>query len=152
MTWSSLRIGLQVTKSNSPVNQPYNRSEQILFTRRKQPHSPHDDGERIIKARQEAEALFTSKWPIRKASAPNPSPSTEQSARKPRILRALSPVPVHHEDGKAPVSSEARMTPEIPRSQFGRIRAWAKYGMTAAQVAAVYGVAVDVIQRILRHG
>ena len=44
------------------------------------------------------------------------------------------------------------MTPEIPRSQFGRIRAWAKYGMTAAQVAAVYGVAVDVIQRILRHG
>ena len=44
------------------------------------------------------------------------------------------------------------MTPEIPSSQFGRIRAWAKYGMTAAQVAAVYGVAVGVVERILRQG
>ena len=38
----------------------------------------------------------------------------------------------------------------IVESQFARIRTWVEYGMTAAQVAAVYGVAVDVIKGILR--
>jgi hypothetical protein len=76
----------------------------------------------------------------------------DQSARKPRILRALSTAPVRHEESDASVSSEQRMTPEIPSSQFVRIRAWAKYGMTAAQVAGVYGVALGVIERILRQG
>ena len=123
-----------------------------MFTRRLPPHPRRDDGERIIKARQEAEALFTSKWPISEASVPNPPPSADQSAPKPRILRALPTAPVRHEEGKAQGSSEERMTREIPSSQFARIRAWAKYGMTAAQVAAVYGVAVGLIERILRHG
>ena len=36
---------------------------------------------------------------------------------------------------------------EIPRSQFARIRTLVKYGMTVAQVAKVYGVAVDEIAR-----
>jgi hypothetical protein len=40
---------------------------------------------------------------------------------------------------------------EIPTSQFARIRAWVEYGMTTAQVAAVYGVAVGAIERILRQ-
>jgi transposase len=31
-----------------------------------------------------------------------------------------------------------------------RIRTLVKYGMTAAQVAGIYGVAIDVIERILR--
>ena len=43
-----------------------------------------------------------------------------------------------------------RMPPKIPRSQFARIRTWVKYGMTAAQVAQVYGVAVADIEHILR--
>jgi hypothetical protein len=43
------------------------------------------------------------------------------------------------------------MTPVVPSSQFARIRAWVSYGMTAAQVAGVYGVAVDAIERILRQ-
>ena len=47
--------------------------------------------------------------------------------------------------------SNVSPTTEIPRSQFARIRVWAEYGMTAAQVAAVYGVAVGVIERILRQ-
>jgi len=38
---------------------------------------------------------------------------------------------------------------EIPPSQFARIRTLAKYGMTVAQVAQVYGVAVGEIERIL---
>jgi len=44
------------------------------------------------------------------------------------------------------------MTREIPQSEFARIRAWMKYGMTVAQVAGVYGVAVGAIERILRQG
>jgi len=123
-----------------------------LFTRRQQSHARPDERERIRKARQEAEALFTSKWPISEASVPNPLPSADQSARKPRILRALRTAPVRYEKGSAPVSSEERMTPAIPSSQFARIRAWTRYGMTAAQVAGVYGVAVGVIERILRQG
>lgn len=55
---------------------------------------------------------------------------------------------VRHDQVKAPIE---RMPPEIPRSQFARIRTWVKYGITAAQVAGVYGVAVDVIERILRQ-
>jgi hypothetical protein len=67
------------------------------------------------------------------------------------VLKALSPAPVRPEEGKSPVESEQPITPAIPSSQFGRIRAWAKYGMTVAQVAGIYGVAVDVIERILRQ-
>jgi hypothetical protein len=50
-----------------------------------------------------------------------------------------------------PISSDQRMMIEIPSSQSARIRTWMKYGMTAAQVAGVDGVAVDVIERILRR-
>ena len=78
-------------------------------------------------------------------------PPAEPSARKPRILSALPPAPVRSEQGDAPAISKERTTTEIPRSQFARIRVWAEYGMTAAQVAAVYGVAVGAIERILRQ-
>jgi hypothetical protein len=63
------------------------------------------------------------------------------------LLKALSPAPVGHEEGRAPVDPEQRTTPEIPKSQFARIRTWVEYGMTAAQVAAVYGVAIEVIRQ-----
>jgi len=53
---------------------------------------------------------------------------------------------------QSPSRVRASVTPEIPSAQFARIRAWAKYGMTAAQVAGIYGVAIDVIERILRRG
>ena len=43
------------------------------------------------------------------------------------------------------------MKTEIPRSQFARIRVWAEYGMSVAQVAAVYRVAVGAIERILQQ-
>jgi hypothetical protein len=39
---------------------------------------------------------------------------------------------------------------EIPASQLARIRTWVKYGMTAAQVAEVYGVPASEIERALR--
>jgi hypothetical protein len=42
----------------------------------------------------------------------------DQSARKPRVLKALSPAPVGHEEDKAAVDSEQRITREIPKSQL----------------------------------
>jgi len=49
---------------------------------------------------------------------------------------------------RAAIKREAR---EIPASQFGRVRALTKYGMTKAQVAELYGVTVDEIDRIIRR-
>ena len=40
---------------------------------------------------------------------------------------------------------------KIPASQFGRVRALAGYGMTWAQVAELYGVTVDEIERIINR-
>ena len=114
------------------------------------PLSPREDErEGIMRARKAAEALFASKRPIREPPIPEPIIPANQSP-KPRVLRALSPASVRHAEGVAQVSAE-RPTPEIPKSQFARIRAWVKYGMTTAQVAAVYGVAVDAIARILNQ-
>ena len=123
-----------------------------MVTRRQQQHPRGDDRDRIIKARQEAEALFTSKPLIRETAVPRPQMPVDQAVRQPRILRALSTAPVRQQKGAAQVSTEPPITPiQIPSSQFARIRAWVKYGMTAAQVAGIYGVAVDAIERILRQ-
>jgi|HubBroStandDraft_6_1064221.scaffolds.fasta_scaffold40733_4 hypothetical protein len=120
---------------------------------RRRPLSPREDErERITRARRSAEALFTTKRQVTKQSSVSESlPSVHQSPRKPRVLKALPPTPVRHEEGQAPVESQERITSEIATSQFARIRAWVKYGMSVAQVAGVYGVAVDVIERILRQ-
>jgi hypothetical protein len=68
------------------------------------------------------------------------------------VLRIISPaVPIRHEALEVPVATEPQTTREIPRSQFARIRALVKYGMTVSQVAEVYGVAVGAIERVLRQ-
>ena len=89
-----------------------------------------------MRARQAAEALFATRRQVTPQSVPD---SVPLARRKPRVLRALAPAPVSPEERKPPIGSEQRVTPE-PGSQFVRI---------PAQVAAVYGVAVDVIERIL---
>ena len=123
-----------------------------MLNSQEQQHSIRgDDRERMTSARQAAEALFTPKRQVTEQPVPHSVPPAEPSARKPRILSALPPAPVRREQGEAPTISEERMTTEIPRSQFARIRVWAEYGMTAAQVAAVYGVPVGAIERILRE-
>ena len=123
-----------------------------MLNSQEQQHSIRgDDRERMTSARQAAEALFTPKRQVTEQPVPDSVPPAEPSARKPRILSALPPAPVRREHGEAPAISEERMTTEIPRSQFARIRVWAEYGMTAAQVAAVYGVPVGAIERILRQ-
>ncbi len=151
---------LRLPKSGLPMlancqlgnaNESVIRSKILLSTRQHQPLQPRgDDRERISKARQAAEALFTSQPPVSRPSDPD-SPPADQSARKPRVL-AIAPVasvrPEEREMSAAPVPQTTR---EIARSQFGRIRALVKYGMMVAQVAKVYGVAADEIVRILRQ-
>jgi hypothetical protein len=67
------------------------------------------------------------------------------------VLRIIPPSPTGHNKPESPVVA-APPARAIPHSQFARIRALAKYGMTVAQVAKVYGVAVGEIERILRRG
>ena len=68
------------------------------------------------------------------------------------MLQIISPaVPVHHEGRETPAAPEPQTMRKIPRSQFVRIRTLVKYGMTAAQVAEVYGVDAGEIARILRQ-
>ncbi len=122
----------------------------MLDNRSEQPHHFRgDDRHQITRAREAAEALFRPKRQPIEPSIPETPPAAIPSARKPRVLAVTSPGPVHVERD-APVSAKQQMTPEIPRSQFARVRTWVKYGMTAPQVAEVYGVAVDEVERILR--
>ena len=72
------------------------------------------------------------------------------SVRKPRVLPILPTALVRHAEVDAPISHKQQLPPKIARSQYVRIRTWARYGMTTHQVAELYGVAVGEIERILR--
>jgi hypothetical protein len=121
-----------------------------LLSRGQQPQPRGNDHERITRARQAAEALFTAKPPVSRPSVAD-APPTDQEARKPRVLGIVPTAPVRVEEVKAAVRLEQRTPRAIPRSQFVRIRALVKYGMTVAQVAEVYGVAVGDVAHILRN-
>ena len=107
-----------------------------------QPDVCGDDRERLTKA---AEALFTPKQSTKRGTA-----TAGKSVHKPRVLPSLPKTPVHREEMEPPISPKPVTTVKIARSQFARIRTLVRYGMTARQVAEVYGVAVDEIERILR--
>ena len=83
------------------------------------PHPRGDDRERITRARQAAEALFTAKPPVRTPAAQQTAPA-DPSARRPRVL-PISPASVQHGESKSPVVP-APPTVEIPPSQVARIR------------------------------
>jgi hypothetical protein len=123
----------------------------LLNSQEQQHYVRGDDRERMTSARQAAEALFTPKRQVTERPVPASVPPSEPSARKPRVLRALPPAPSRHDQDEAPARSEERMTTEIPISICANSRMGGEYGMTAAQVAAVYGVAVGAIERILRQ-
>jgi hypothetical protein len=123
----------------------------LLSTRQHLPQPRGDDRERISKARQAAEALFTSKPPASRPSDPD-SLTADQSARKPRVLAIAPAASVRREDMETPVIPEPQATRAIAQSEFARVRTLVKYGMTVAQVAEVYGVAVGEIERILHKG
>ena len=112
----------------------------------------------ITKAREAAEALFRPRTDAETRPAPGETPMTEkqQSIRKPRILVAASAVPERDREPGAPAdpASQARRATvkkaaKVPASKYGRIRALATYGMTVEQVAEIYGVPVNEIERIV---
>jgi hypothetical protein len=122
--------------------------------------NPH---EAINRARQTAEDLFKPKQQTTRRDVPTSSPAASsaelQPRRQPRILTipplapttvakvvaTAEPKPIPR---RAPVRRETR---EILASQFGRVRALTNYGMRRAQVAELYGVTVDEIDRVIRR-
>ena len=124
----------------------------------RQSANARNDRQEINKARQAAEDLFK---PRQQTSGPDvPVSSAEHLPRRqPRILMARQPGPTVVAVVKAP--REPKSAPRrvairregsgIPAGQFGRIRALASYGMSQAQVAELYGVTVDEIDRVIRR-
>jgi hypothetical protein len=112
---------------------------------------PRDhDRARITNARRAAEELFKPKPQAPRETAPNALSPGEQLPREPRILAISPAAPIRGAAVETPVSPKQPTMPEIPVSQFARIRSWVKYGMTVSQVAQVYKVTVEEIERILR--
>jgi DNA invertase Pin-like site-specific DNA recombinase len=70
----------------------------------------------------------------------------QQPVSTAQVEAPAEPKPTRH---KAAIRRETR---EILASQYGRVRALTSYGMTREQVAELYGVTVDEIERICRRG
>ena len=85
-----------------------------------QRQSRGDDREQSVRARQAAEALFTSKQDV--AERPFPELSQAPHPRKPRILPILPPAPIRQQTVDAPVPPEQRHAPEIPVKKRARVR------------------------------
>ena len=120
------------------------------------------DREKIDRARKNAEDLFKPRpqhGPVdATAPAEDSVPSTEsQPRRQPRIFSVPPAVPMKAAEVEPPTEPKPtrpqrtvrRETRTIPASQFGRIRALTSYGMTQAQVAELYDVSVEEIERIV---
>jgi hypothetical protein len=113
--------------------------------------------DKIDRARQAAEALFKpTREPGPPQAAENAAGSTEQqSKRQPRIFTIPPQRPATAEAETPPKPKPSPREPAtrrrgaVPPSQIGRVRALATYGMTTAQVAELYGVTVDEIERVL---
>jgi hypothetical protein len=126
------------------------------------PSDAQNDREKIDRARQNAEDLFKPRPQSGSAEAPaaaaNSILSAEHEARRqPRIFRIPPVVPMSAARDEPPTQPKPtrrrrtvrRGTRVIPAAQFGRVRALANYGMTQAEVAELYGVGVDEIERIV---
>ena len=127
-------------------------------------HTDRADREKIDRARQNAENLFKPRpqsGPAdTAASTQNSTPlAATQPQRQPRIFRIPPAAPMKASVAEKPAPpkpmrsqhSVRRKTGAIPPSQFGRVRTLANYGMTQAQVAELYGVGVDEIERIIQR-
>jgi hypothetical protein len=120
-----------------------------------------NDRERINRARQVAEDLFKPRQQPKSAdmptSASNAAPSADQPRRQPRIFAIPPQMPMSAAKVEAPADQKQvrrkaairRETLEIPASQHGRVRALTSCGMTRAEVAELYAVTVDEIERIM---
>ena len=104
-----------------------------------------EDRERLSSARRAAEALFAQKpQPLTPSGA---GPGHPAEAYKPRVLPALPPAPIRQEKLDAAPASAAL---EIPARKRAHVRALVKYGMTMQQVAELYGVPVETVERLFR--
>ncbi len=120
----------------------------MLSSRQRQPHPQGEDHQQVVRAREAAEALFASKP---SADPPSVAEPTSVAIRKPRVLQIISPAPAERNDmPETPPVASAPPVPEIPRSEFARIRTWVKYGMTVPQVAKLIDADADEIRRILQ--
>ena len=129
-----------------------------------QPTNARDDREQVTKAREAAEALFTPKKQVERTGAPTSAPiappQVEQHIpRQPRIFAIPSAMPVAEEivgpstDPKPkPKRETRRRRAKIAASQHDRVRTLALYGMTHSEVADLYGVPADVIERVVAAG
>ena len=120
-----------------------------------------DDRQRINRAHQNAEDLFKPRQQTILAEVPTSARDAASSAesqprRQPRIFTIQPQMPTSAAMAPPtepkPIRRRAvirRETREIPVSQLGRVRALINYGMTREQVAELYGVAVDEVERII---
>lgn len=127
-----------LTRSTHMVE--YLPSRRPVYRRNQPTVRPPDDRERKAQARQEAEALFRPK--------PAVTETPVVSSAEPARLSPSALAPAQHETIEAPIQPE-RPSRQIPSAHLARIRAWVKYGMTTAQIAAVYGVDARDIARLL---
>jgi cytoskeletal protein RodZ len=117
--------------------------------------------EKINRARQAAEDLFR---PTESTSDAMLAPASEevssaapQPRRQPRIFEVPARAPVSA-GAEIPIRSKSITQKALPRretrsispSQVGRVRALTSYGMTRAQVAELYGVTIEEIERVIR--
>jgi hypothetical protein len=117
--------------------------------------------EKINRARQAAEDLFKPPQQIASpelASLPNGGSAGPQARREPRVftLPPRLPPSAKVEPPPEPKPIRRKKAPRrhadaIPSSQLGRVRALANYGMTRAQVAELYGVTTEEIDRIVEE-
>jgi hypothetical protein len=104
----------------------------------------------VTSARRAAEALFAPKPPLSKPPVSEPGQPAE--VRKPRVLPALTPVPIRQETAGLPAAAKQPSSPdEIAAKKSARVRTLVKYGMTISQVAQLYRVPVETIAGILRR-
>ena len=107
-----------------------------------------DDREQVMGAHRAAEALFTPKPGVSDQSGSDPAQSAR--ARKPRVLPVLPPATIRQETVDMPGALEEPTGPEIPAKKLARLRTLMRYGMTVSQVACLYGVPVEAIERMLQ--
>jgi hypothetical protein len=123
--------------------------------------------DKVNRARQAAEDLFKPTQRSAASDLPPAAPTTaapttaapteEQPRRQPRIFAVPPRVTA---DAKPNTSATDKLvrraaasnrdSATVPPAQAGRVRALTSYGMTRAQVAELYGVSVDEIERIIK--
>ena len=124
-----------------------------------------NDRERISRVRQVAEDLFKPRQQTVSADVPTSAPDVasspeHQPRRQPRIFAIPPQWPINTAKVEAPAEPRPirrkaairRESRAIPAAQLGRVRALTNYGMTQQQVAELYGVTVEEVERIIRPG